>query len=136
VRPDEHAIAYSSGHKPHLLEGEKPLRKAAICIEDADGIPPLDRASRIYFGIHHPIQKNVKVKDLGRVKPSHVARLRGYWTAVISNITNQAVEVTARGVPEDDSDEDEEEEEEEEEEDDDDDEDDEETDEEEGPVVM
>jgi hypothetical protein len=131
VRPDEHAIAYSSGYRPQLLNGERPLRKSAICIEDADGIPPLDVASRIYFGIHHPIQKNVKVKDLGRVKPSHVARLRGYWTAVIRDITNQAVEVTADGVPEDDSDDsgENEEEEEEEEEDDDD-------DEEEGPVVM
>jgi hypothetical protein len=131
VRPDEHAIAYSSGYKPQLLNGERPLRKAAICVEDAGGIPPLDPASRIYFGIHHPIQKNVKVKDLGRVKPSHVARLRGYWTAVIRNITNQDVDVTAGGVPEDDLDEDEEDDD-----DDDDDEDDEETDEEEGPVVM
>lgn len=42
-------------------------------------VQPIDRASRINFGIHHPIQYNVKVKDLGMVPPEYMQRLLGYW---------------------------------------------------------
>jgi len=112
VRPDEHAIAYSYGRQPELLEGEGPLRSSSFCIRGADGTPPLQKASRIYFGIHHPIQYNVKVKNLGDVLPSQIPTLRGYWSMLSFGQTNQSIEDTASGV-------DEEEEEEEEEEDDD-----------------
>ncbi|EDU42931.1 conserved hypothetical protein [Pyrenophora tritici-repentis Pt-1C-BFP] len=64
VVPSEHAIAYSYGYEPILLPGEARLEKDPICIVSNDS-EPLSTASRIYFGIHHPIQYNVKVKDLG-----------------------------------------------------------------------
>jgi hypothetical protein len=43
------------------------------------GERPLHRASRIYFGIHHPIQYNVKVKALGQVHQDSLPYLLGYW---------------------------------------------------------
>jgi hypothetical protein len=39
----------------------------------------MSASARIYFGIHHPIQYNVKVKDLGNVLPSDLPRFLGYW---------------------------------------------------------
>ena len=78
VVASEHAIAYSHGHKPTLMPGEQALEKDPICIMSADG-QSLNPASRIYFGIHHPIQYNVKVKDLGNVVKDHIHRLIGYW---------------------------------------------------------
>jgi len=40
---------------------------------------PLVPAARIYFAIHHPIQYNVKVKNLGQVHPDYLATFLGYW---------------------------------------------------------
>lgn len=40
--------------------------------------PPLVATSRLNFGIHHPIQYNVKVKDLGSVASAHIPLLRAY----------------------------------------------------------
>tara|TARA_R110002003_G_scaffold251_3_gene17779 strand:+ start:20504 stop:20707 length:204 start_codon:yes stop_codon:yes gene_type:complete len=60
-----------------------------------EGERPLTQASRIYFGIHHPIQYNVKVKDLGYVLPDDTARFHGYWAMEVANDTQQAAEVTA-----------------------------------------
>jgi hypothetical protein len=85
VVPEEHAIIYSYGDAPTLLPGEASLSKQPICVFMQQGETPLSRASRIYFGIHHPIQYNVKVKELGDVRPEHLAYLVGYW-----NMENQA----------------------------------------------
>ncbi|KAF7573643.1 hypothetical protein PtrM4_085480 [Pyrenophora tritici-repentis] len=78
VVPSEHAIAYSYGYEPILLPGEARLEKDPICIVSNDS-EPLSTASRIYFGIHHPIQYNVKVKDLGYVVPVDLSKLHNYW---------------------------------------------------------
>jgi hypothetical protein len=54
-------------------------------------LPPLHAASRLYFGIHHPIQYNVKVKDIGFVTKEHIGRLCGYWAmshVMISHSSN------------------------------------------------
>ncbi|EMD97318.1 hypothetical protein COCC4DRAFT_61570 [Bipolaris maydis ATCC 48331] len=79
VLPSAHAIAYSLGSMPSLLEGESSLDKDPICIMMAQGVPQLSQASRIFFGIHHPTQHNVKVKDIGDVHPDHIHKLLGYW---------------------------------------------------------
>ncbi|CAN9433514.1 unnamed protein product [Alternaria alternata] len=79
VRPEEHAIAYSYGGVPKSVPGEQVLQKTAIPIIMNAGERPLADASRIYFGIHHPIQFNVKVKDLGYVHPQWLATFLGYW---------------------------------------------------------
>ncbi|KAH7081332.1 hypothetical protein BKA63DRAFT_503622 [Paraphoma chrysanthemicola] len=79
VRSQEHAIAYSQGYSPTLLYGEEELSKDPICIVMLQGERPLSKESRICFGIHHPIQHNVKVKHIGDVETSQVPTLLGYW---------------------------------------------------------
>jgi hypothetical protein len=58
-------------------------------------------ASRIYFGIHHPIQYNNKVKEIGYVPPSQVPTLIGNWKEEDNREFRQDMEVTANaGAPE------------------------------------
>ncbi len=79
VRPAQHAVIYSWGRSPQLLPGETGITKASIGVVQTEGIPVLSRASRIYFGIHHPVQYNVRVKDMGYVVPDHIPTLIGNW---------------------------------------------------------
>jgi hypothetical protein len=82
VRPSEHSIVHTVGYQPRLLPGEGGIVKESIGVEPPPGTsvePPLNRASRINFGIHHPIQYNVKVKDLGTVSQGDIPKLIGYW---------------------------------------------------------
>jgi hypothetical protein len=58
------------------------------------GIPILDVASRIYFGIVHPIQYNIKVKELGYVLQNHIPTLISNWRSEEAG-TQQHVNVTA-----------------------------------------
>lgn len=58
----------------------------------SEGVGNLHVASRIYLGIHHPIQYNNKVKDIGYVPRDVVPILIGIWKAEID--TDQAPEVT------------------------------------------
>jgi hypothetical protein len=95
VRPEEHGIAYSDGQEPRFLYGEKGIKKPSIAVVMAQGEPNLNKASRIYYGIHHPIQYNVKVKDVGQVLSHHVPDLIGNWKAEDESETRQAHEVTA-----------------------------------------
>ncbi|KAF2625107.1 hypothetical protein BU25DRAFT_372725 [Macroventuria anomochaeta] len=94
VRASEHAIVHSWGKSPQLIQGEIGITKPSIAIVMAEGVPPLHFASRIYFGIHHPIQYNVKVKDIGYVPSDQVHTLIGNWTEENEG-TNQASDVTA-----------------------------------------
>jgi hypothetical protein len=43
------------------------------------GAPSLNTASRIYYGIHHPVQYNVKAKEIGYVPPDFVSTLIRDW---------------------------------------------------------
>jgi hypothetical protein len=94
VRAAEHGIAYSYGQQPKLLPGETGIIKSSLAVSMAQGEPILDIASRIYYGIHHPIQYNVKVKDIGQVLPNHVPALIGNWKAEDDRETMQAFDVT------------------------------------------
>jgi hypothetical protein len=40
---------------------------------------PFAKPSRLFFGIHHPFQSDIKVKDIGRVIPDHIPLLLKYW---------------------------------------------------------
>ncbi|KAI8937912.1 hypothetical protein NX059_005596 [Plenodomus lindquistii] len=93
VIPQEHAIAYAYGTVPRLLDGEQVLSKTAIPIELIAG-ERLSQASRIFFGIHHPIQHNVKVKDLGRVHPDWMPTFLGYWNMENVGESQQSADVT------------------------------------------
>tara|TARA_R110002003_G_scaffold6_9_gene337 strand:+ start:1632 stop:3824 length:2193 start_codon:yes stop_codon:yes gene_type:complete len=95
VRPDEHGIAYSDGRQPECVKGETGIKKQSIAVVMALGEPSLHVASRIYYGIHHPIQYNVKVKDIGQVVKHHVPTLIGNWKAEDGGETQQAPEITA-----------------------------------------
>lgn len=66
-----------------------------ICIDNAPNMGPLNPASRIYFGIHHPIQYNVKVQHVGDVQSSHLLNVRRYWNLMNLAGSSQAQEVTA-----------------------------------------
>jgi hypothetical protein len=94
VRAAEHGIAYSEHQKPRLLSGETGIIKSSLAVSMAQGEPILDIASRIYYGIHHPIQYNVKVKDIGQVLPGHLPALISNWKAEDDSETRQAAEVT------------------------------------------
>jgi hypothetical protein len=79
--------------EPQLVQGEASLRKYPIPIVMEDGSRPLVAASRIYFAIHHPIQYNVKVKNLGYVHPDMLPTFLGYWNQENSD-SRQDSEVT------------------------------------------
>ncbi|KAF2026443.1 hypothetical protein EK21DRAFT_74114, partial [Setomelanomma holmii] len=68
VNPEEHAIVYRYGSQPRLLDGETGMTKHPICVVMNEN-ETLSPASRLNFGVQHPIQYNVKVKDLGYSTP-------------------------------------------------------------------
>jgi len=106
VRPSEHGIAYSWGYKPQLLQGETGITKLSIPVVMAEGVPVLHAASRIYYGIMHPIQYNVKVKEIGYVPNEYVNIVIGNWKAEDDSDTEQSAEVTRTAdIPEDDDEE-------------------------------
>jgi hypothetical protein len=79
VKAEEHGVIYSEGRTPSLLQGEFGITKPSICVQMTNGTPDLDPSSRVYYGIHHPIQYNVKVKDIGQVvKPDLPILLRNW----------------------------------------------------------
>jgi hypothetical protein len=94
VQASEHGIAYSSGSQPTLLPGEFGITKVSLPVIMTPGERFLDTASRIYYGIHHPIQYNVKVKDVGHVVPELVYKLIDNWKEEDGG-TQQSQTVTA-----------------------------------------
>ncbi|KAF2996441.1 hypothetical protein E8E13_003588 [Curvularia kusanoi] len=93
VPASEHAIAYSWGSEPKYVPGESGITKPSIPVVMTPGVSNLDLASRIYFGIHHPIQYNVKVKEIGYVPANQIHTLISNWTEENQG-TNQAADVT------------------------------------------
>jgi hypothetical protein len=79
VRPSEHGIAYSWGSEPQLIPGEGGMTKPSIAVVMAEGTPSLNVASRIYYGIIHPIQYDVKVKEVGYILKDHIPYLISNW---------------------------------------------------------
>jgi hypothetical protein len=94
VRPAEHGIIYTWGETAQLLPGERGISKASLSVVMANNEPPLDKASRIYYGIYHPIQYNVKVKEIGYVPRDQVPILIGQWKQEDNKETEQSSEVT------------------------------------------
>jgi hypothetical protein len=95
VRPEEHGIAYSDGQDPKLIPGERGIKKPSIAILLTQGVSSLNIASRIHYGTHHPIQYNVKARDIGQVLPHHVPALIESWKAENVRGRWQTTEVTA-----------------------------------------
>lgn len=90
VRAGEHGVAYSWGNSPQLLQGESGITKSSIGVVMTANAPNLDPASRIYYGIHHPIQYNVKVKEIGYVPANHLPTLIGNWREEDENEMQQS----------------------------------------------
>jgi hypothetical protein len=97
VNPSEHGMAYSWGQDPQLLPGEEGIRKLSVAVATASGEPSLGVASRIYYGIHHPVQYNVKVKDIGYVPQEHIPTLIRNWREEDNGSTEQEYDITATG---------------------------------------
>jgi hypothetical protein len=95
VRAVEHAIAYSWGLNPKFVEGESGITKSSIGVVMSQGETILHEASRIYFGIHHPIKYNVKVKDIGYVPQAQIPALIGNWKEEDDREGRQSSDVTA-----------------------------------------
>lgn len=55
------------------------MTNAPVAIDPAEGNLNLHWASRINFGKTIAIEKNVKVKEIGRVNPSHMSNLATFW---------------------------------------------------------
>lgn len=78
LNPKDHAVVYTTDKLPFCFEDETGMDKEPIGVYPT-GYNELHRASRINFAIHHPIQHNVKVKDLGMVCEDHMPKLEAYW---------------------------------------------------------
>jgi hypothetical protein len=83
INPAEHAIVYLSGTDPEscYLPGEREagMTREPIEVVPVDSSVRIRPESRIRFGKTYPIEKNVKVKDIGIVHPSHTYKLVAYW---------------------------------------------------------
>jgi hypothetical protein len=101
VQAKEHGVIYSEGQSPQLIQGETGITKASIGVVMAHSQTNLDVASRVYYGIHHPIQYNVKVKEIGQVVQSHLPTLIGNWKEEDDAETQQENMVTAAAEAED-----------------------------------
>jgi hypothetical protein len=81
--PWEHTIAYLSGTDPRSCylpgEYESGMTKQPIEIVPVDSSIALRSESRIRFGKMYPIEKNVKVKDIGLVHQNYLGKLLQYW---------------------------------------------------------
>jgi len=80
--PADHAIVYFTGTNPSTcyLPGEVDhgMDKDPIEVSPAEPDLELRRESRIRLDKRYPIEKNVKVKDIGRVRPDHLTTLLSY----------------------------------------------------------
>jgi hypothetical protein len=94
VRPEQHGVAHTWDVMPQLLQGEVGITKAAIRVVMTTTGSRLDNTSRVYYGIHHPVQYNVKVKDIGYVPQAEIPTLIGNWREEDERESRQAAEVT------------------------------------------
>lgn len=81
--PAEHTIVYFSGTNPATCyipgEYETGMTKEPIEVVPAEPNVSIRRESRIRFGKVYPIEMNVKVKHIGRVREDQISVLLSYW---------------------------------------------------------
>jgi hypothetical protein len=103
VKAVEHGIVYTWGRQPELLLGESGITKPPLPVVMVESQQVLNRASRIYYGIHHPIQYNVKVKDIGYIPRDSIPKLIGNWREEDDRDTQQDYTVTQSAEVQDDA---------------------------------
>jgi hypothetical protein len=76
------------------------LNKEPIEIEPVDPAIHLRPNTCIHFGKTYPIEMNVKVKDIGRVRASQLSRLLEYWTDEEYLWDSRQVKEPSKNIPE------------------------------------
>ncbi|OAK95405.1 hypothetical protein IQ06DRAFT_59089 [Phaeosphaeriaceae sp. SRC1lsM3a] len=94
LQPSAHGIVYTWGSSPQTLPGETNDLKSSVPVVMKAGEMPLAATSRVYYGILHPIQYNVKVKDIGYVPGDNVPALMSNWRDEFEKTINQAGDLT------------------------------------------
>lgn len=77
--PREHGIIFLAGTAPLQLPGEEAMAKKPIAVQPIDPTITLDGTSRIRYGKTYPIERSVKVKEIGEVIPEHLPNLVRNW---------------------------------------------------------
>ncbi|KAI4953231.1 hypothetical protein J4E86_006772 [Alternaria arbusti] len=81
--PAEHTMVYLSGTDPASCyipgEYESGMTKEPIEVVPAEPSVSIRKESRIRFGKVYPIEMNVAVKDIGRVREDQISALLSYW---------------------------------------------------------
>lgn len=67
VKPDEHAIIYTSKDPPPLMEGEGAISKGSIQVIPRTPRDKLDPSSRVNYAKVYTVEHNVKVLFIGRI---------------------------------------------------------------------
>ncbi|KAL4955220.1 hypothetical protein BDW69DRAFT_124387 [Aspergillus filifer] len=78
VEPDKHAIVHLEDRNPFRADGEPRMIKEPLALRPDRPDEGLDRMSRINFGKIHTVEHNVRVRPLGRIADSSMARFREY----------------------------------------------------------
>lgn len=82
-----HTIVYSTDDPPEKMPGEEKMLKDPLRIVLCSPDDKLDPKSRINLGRVHPIDHNVKVKQIGDVHPRSLPKLLGYRKAIRDKMT-------------------------------------------------
>lgn len=71
----EYGMVYCLGQQPQLSFP----RKERVRIRMTDGVPALQIPSRIHYGVHLPIEFDVKAKEIGQVPVEDIPILIANW---------------------------------------------------------
>ncbi|RHZ55170.1 uncharacterized protein CDV56_107028 [Aspergillus thermomutatus] len=78
VDPAKHAIVYLRGSMPTCKANEPRMIKEPLEVEPARPDEKLDEMSRLNFGKVYTVEHNVKVRPVGMISWSSMAKFRGY----------------------------------------------------------
>jgi hypothetical protein len=78
VDPAKHAIVYMRGSMPTRRANEPQMIKEPLEVEPASPGEKLDEISRLNFGKVYTVEHNVKVRPIGMISGSSMAKFRGY----------------------------------------------------------
>ncbi|KAI9846411.1 MAG: hypothetical protein M1837_004002 [Sclerophora amabilis] len=78
VNVQDHAVVYMQGTTPYLLENEGPLSKDPLEIIPKTPEERLDPLSRINFGKVYTVEHNVKVREVGKIAPNSMPKLKAF----------------------------------------------------------
>ncbi len=83
LEPQTHAVIYTRGAEPKLIEGEEELEKKPIEVVPFSDNIELEEASRINFASPHTVHYNQPIQPLGRVATNSKDNLRAYYAETL-----------------------------------------------------